>query len=138
MRWSDMPIDPSRRTLRQFAGLWVLFFGGLACWQGLGRGHTGTAAVLAALALTVGPAGLVRPRAVRWVYVGWMVLALPVGWTVSRLLLAAVFYGVVTPLGLALRLAGRDPLARRRRPDGSTYWESRPAASDARSYLRQF
>ena len=38
MQWSDIPFDPSRKTLRQFAGLWLVFFGGMALWQALGAG----------------------------------------------------------------------------------------------------
>ena len=36
MQWSDIQFDPPRKTLRQFAGLWLVFFGGLALWQGSG------------------------------------------------------------------------------------------------------
>jgi hypothetical protein len=43
----------------------------------------------------------------------------------SRLLLAALFYAVVTPLGLAMRLAGRDSLGLRRRSDAPSYWLAR-------------
>ena len=43
MHWSDIQFDPPRKTLRQFAGLWLVFFGGMALWQGLVRGHAGSA-----------------------------------------------------------------------------------------------
>ena len=46
MRWSDIQFDPPRKVLRQFAGLWLLFFGGLALWEILGRGRTGFGGVL--------------------------------------------------------------------------------------------
>ena len=46
MHWSDIPFDPSRTTLRQFAGLWLVFFGGMALWQALVRGHIGLASIL--------------------------------------------------------------------------------------------
>src|SRR5690348_7086669 len=62
--WGQI-FSPSRRTLRQFAGLWMLFFGGLAGWQGLVRGHWVAALVLAGLAVSVGALGLWKPRAVR-------------------------------------------------------------------------
>ena len=38
MQWSDIPFQPDRKTLRQFAGLWLVFFGGMALWQALVRG----------------------------------------------------------------------------------------------------
>jgi hypothetical protein len=138
MQWSDIPFKPAPRTLRQFAGLWILFFGGLACWHGLWRANQGLALLFAALAVAVGPLGLVKPEAIRWVFVGWMVLAFPIGWAVSRVVLGVLFYGVFTPIGLVFRLLGRDPLDRRPRPDQPTYWAPKPAAAGARSYFQQF
>ena len=138
MRWSDIPFDPSRATLRQFAGLWLVFFGGLALWQGLVRGQTGLAALFAVLALTIGPLGLLRPGWVRPIYVGWMVLAFPIGWTVSQVMLALMFYGLFTPIGLVFRLLGRDALHRARRPGVESYWTPKPAPAGPKSYFRQF
>ena len=104
MRWSDIPFSPEPRTLRQFAGLWLAFFGGLAAWQGIARGRVGLAIALAVLAIVVGGLGLARPALVRPIFVGWMVLAFPIGWTVSLLLLGLVYYGLFLPIGLAFRL----------------------------------
>jgi hypothetical protein len=138
MRWSDIPFDPPRATLRQFAGLWLVFFGGLALWQGLVRGQIGLAAICAVLALTIGPLGLLRPGWVRPIYVGWMVLAFPIGWTVSQVMLALMFYGLFTPIGLVFRLLGRDALQRARRPGVESYWTPKPAPAGPKSYFRQF
>jgi hypothetical protein len=138
MRWSDIPFDPSRATLRQFAGLWLVFFGGLALWQGLVRGQTGLATLCAVLALTIGPLGLIRPGWIRPIYVGWMILAFPIGWSVSQVMLALMFYGLFTPIGLVFRLLGRDPLHRTRRPGVESYWTPKPAPAGPKSYFRQF
>ena len=138
MRWSDIPFHPSRATLRQFAGLWLVFFGGLALWQGLVRGQTGLATLCAVLALTIGPLGLIRPGWIRPIYVGWMILAFPIGWTVSQVMLALMFYGLFTPIGLLFRLLGRDPLHRARRPGVESYWTPKPAPAGPKSYFRQF
>jgi hypothetical protein len=138
MRWSDIQFDPSRKVLRQFAGLWIAFFGGLALWEGLVRGRPWASALLAVLALTVGPAGLARPDRLRPVYVGWMVLAFPIGWAVSNAILALMYYGIFTPIGLAFALAGRDPLRRSRRPEAETYWSPKPGPSGPGRYFQQF
>jgi hypothetical protein len=138
MRWSDIDFRPPRKTLRQFAGLWLAFFGGLALWQGLVRGHAGLAGVFAVLALTIGPLGLVRPGWLRPIYVGWMILAFPIGWTISQVILALMFYGLFTPIALVFRLLGRDVLHRARRPGMESYWTPKPAAADLRSYFKQF
>jgi hypothetical protein len=138
MRWTDIPFDPPRATLRQFAGLSLVFFGGMALWQALVRGHTGLAIVLAALALSIGPLGLARPESVRFIYVGWMVMAFPIGWTVSQVLLAVMFYGLFIPIGLIFKLVGRDPMHRARRPELKSYWEAKATPVDLRRYFKQF
>ena len=106
MRWSDIQFDPPRKTLRQFAGLWLVIFGGMALWQGLVRERAGLASILAVLALTIGPLGLARPDWMRRIYVGWMILAFPIGWTVSQVMLAVIFFGLFTPIGFFFRLLG--------------------------------
>jgi hypothetical protein len=137
MNWSDIPWKPSERTLRQFAGLWLVFFAGLACWRGYAHGRIEVACVLAGLALSVGPLGLARPRLVRPIFIGWLVLAFPIGWVVSRVLLACLYYGLFTPIALLFRLIGRDAL-HLRRSNVPTYWLPKPAAAGVHSYFRQF
>ena len=39
MQWSDIQFRPPEKTLRQFAGLWLVCFGGLAAWEWFGRHH---------------------------------------------------------------------------------------------------
>lgn len=138
MQWSDISFSPPARTLRQFAGLWIVFFGGLACWRAFGREQVTLGIVLGVAAVVVGAAGLVRPQLVRPIFVGWMIVAFPIGWTVSRVLLAAVFYGVFTPVGLVFRLMGRDVLHLRFAPNRDSYWTPKPATTDLRRYFRQF
>jgi hypothetical protein len=83
--------------------------------------------------------GLLVPQAIRWVYVGWMLAAFPIGWLVSHLLLAAIFFGVIMPIGLILRVLGRDPMRKSFDRSASTYWIARPTEpTDSRRYFRQF
>jgi hypothetical protein len=137
MRWSDLPLNPSRRMLRQFSGLWIVFFGTIAAWQWFGRGHHTLAVVYATLAVTFGPIGLAAPRVMRPIYVAWLVAAFPIGWVVSRVLLMILFFGVATPLAALFRWRGRDVLALRRH-DVESYWTAKPRPSDAASYFRQY
>jgi Saxitoxin biosynthesis operon protein SxtJ len=138
MRWSDIQFNPPRKTLRQFAGLWLIFFGALALWHALARGHIRLAFALAVVALTVALTGLTRPEWVRFIYVGWMVLAFPIGWLISQVMLMVMFFGLFTPIGLVFRLLGRDPLHRTRRPELESYWTTKTAPTDVRSYFKQF
>jgi hypothetical protein len=138
MQWSDIQFDPPRKILRQFAALWIAFFGGFALWQAFVRSNTTVAVLFAALALTVGPIGLIRPEWLRPVYVAWMVLAFPIGWTVSQVIVGVMFYAVFTPIALVFRLIGRDPLSLRRDPNLQTFWTPKPAPSSVRRYFQQF
>jgi hypothetical protein len=129
-------VSTSDRILRQFAGLCLVILGGLACYTGFVRERPVAAVVLATLAAVLGGLGLVRPQAIRPVFVGLMALTWPIGWVVSHALLAALYYGLFTPLGLLFRLSGRDALARRPRAGMPTYWAPKRAPADVQSYFR--
>jgi RsiW-degrading membrane proteinase PrsW (M82 family) len=132
------PFDPSNRLLRQFAGLWIVFFLAIAARQEFQHQRHVAAIVIAALAVTVGPLGLLFPRAIRPIFIGWMGLAYPIGWVVSRVVLGAIFYGLFTPVAWIFRMIGRDVLVLKARPAAATYWCPKPGAEDQSQYLRQF
>ena len=130
--------SPSPRELNWFAALGVVFgglVGGLIWWR------TGQAAVAATIWAAAGVAlGLfvAFPSVRRPMYLAWMYAAFPIGWTVSHVVLALVFYVVFTPLGVVLRLAGHDPLQRSTRPATRTYWVKCCPAREPARYFRQF
>ena len=136
--FDHVPRDPSPRLLGQFGGLGALCLGGSAAWQLWARHPPGLALGLSAAAAAIGLVALLRPRALRPVFVGWMLAAAPIGWAASTLALAILYYAVITPLAVAFRLRGRDALALRRRPDLPTYWTSRVDPTDPARYLRQY
>ena len=137
MQWSEVIKPPPQKMLRQFAGLFLVFFLGMAGWRAW-RGHADEwALALAVLAIGVGLLGLVRPSAVRFIYTGWMIVAFPIGWTISRVALGLVFYAVITPVAYLFRVMRRDEL-RLRRPDGrASFWKPKPGPESVREYFRQ-
>ena len=104
----------------------------------LGLQPVAVALALAALGLTGAVLIWLWPAGARRFYVLWMYAAAPIGWTVSHLVLAIVYYGVVTPLGLALRVAGYDPMRRRFDRSETSYWIKRETPAAASRYFRQF
>ena len=134
----DINLHPSERILRQFAAAWLLVLSGLAANQWLMRGNARIAAALLALAVLVGVAGLVRPRAVRWLFVSSTVAAFPIGWVVSQVMLVVLFIGVITPVALMFRLQGRDRLSRKPTPGQTSYWKPKITTEDMGRYLRQY
>lgn len=132
----ESSVNTSDRVLRQFAGLWLLFLGSVACYQQLVHERTNVALICAGLAV-LGPLGVIWPRIIRPVFVTLMAITYPIGWVVSHILLGLLFYGVFTPVALFFRLIGRDALGRQRSASQATYWTPKPMATDLRSYLRQ-
>jgi hypothetical protein len=131
--------NPSAKQLNQFGFIWLGFlalFGALA-WFKLGL--PSLAAVLWVLAAVVPAVGWLVPAVMRAVFVGMSYAAWPIGFVVSHVVLALVYYLVLTPIGLVMRLVGYDPMTRGRDPEAATYWVER--TDDRRGagrYFRQF
>jgi hypothetical protein len=133
----NTPAAVSRKTLRQFAGLWILLFGGLASWQGFGREAWIFAYVLAGLGGSIGLMGLINPGFIRPFFVGAMKVTYPIGRLVSFVLLTLLFYVVFTPIGLVFRLIRRDALHLRRPKACDTYLTPKLAPAGVQGYFRQ-
>ncbi len=112
---------PDRKTLVSFGlltgGLVAVLFGLLFPWLRASRFPAWPWLVAAALAASaLGAPALLAP-----VHRAWMALGAALGWVNTRVLLGAVFFLVVTPLGALMRMTGRDPLRRKFEPCGGTY-----------------
>jgi hypothetical protein len=127
---------PDERQLRQFAWISLAAFPALGVLLWRAHGTLRSAMVLSAFGVLVWLVGLSEPKRIRFVYVALLAVSVPIGWIVSNLLLRAVFYGVVTPVGLLFRLVGRDALLLRRPPHRS-YWRDLEGHEDPASYFRQ-
>jgi len=136
-RQSITQVNPDLRTLRQFGWLCLPVFGGLAAsrWSVDGSKLLCWLLLIAGSAAAV--AGSLRPQLLRPIFVGWMLLVWPIGWLISHLILCAVFYVVVTPIGLTLRLLGKDSLGLSRR-HADSYWQPHKPPADLRRYFRQY
>jgi hypothetical protein len=138
MKLSDILTKPSSKALRQFAGAWLVFFLAVAAHQGFVRGHHQWGLAIAVVALVVGGLGLLRPAAIRWIFTGWMLLAFPIGWVISQLALLLLFYCIITPAALLLRLKRHDPLHLRPQDPASSLWTVKQTPADLRRYFRQY
>ena len=78
MNFSEIPFRPARKTLRLFAALSLVFFLAIGLYQYMEKAHHTLGIIFGALALVIGPLGLIKPAAVRWIFVSWMVLAFPI------------------------------------------------------------
>jgi hypothetical protein len=138
MAMIEIDKNPAPRTLRQFAGLCLVAFGVIGYVVLRRSGSLEAALVIWGVAALVALVGLIRPRAIRLVYLGMIYLAFPIGWVVSHVLLALVLYLLFTPIGWALRLFGRDPLVRRFDREAASYWTPHEQPASIDRYFRQF
>jgi hypothetical protein len=138
-----LDLDPTPRALRQFGAIALVVFGALAtlAWLGVGwPARTGLVGVVAfaIIAALSGLFALVFPRGNRPLFVLLSVVAFPIGFVVSHVVLATIYFGLFTPIGLVRRALGKDPLHLRRDPNAKSYWTAARPPRDKNDYFRQF
>lgn len=143
----EIDLRPDERTLRQFgfiacAGFAALaaaaWFEGLIFAFGLGAARPWVSGALAGLGLVSGLFSLARPAANRALYVGLTIVSYPIGLVLSYVVLGALFYGLISPLGLFFRLVGRDSLKRDFETQSESYWQPARPQRSREHYFRQF
>jgi nitrate/nitrite transporter NarK len=134
----ELKLDPTRRELRQFSALWLVAGAALATSLWYKSGLSGTAIGLFAAAGALGVLGLIRPTLMRPVWVVLILVTYPIGWVVSHLLLAAIFYLCLTPTGWIMRLFRYDPMQRKFDRQATTYWQPHKEPESSSRYYQQF
>ena len=99
------------------------------------RGHHDAGLVFGALTAISFTAGAAAPRRLGPVKRGWMAFGEALSTLTSPVFFAAVYFVVLTPMGVLRRTFGRSPLARA--SHATTYWHRREARTpeDARRSL---
>ncbi|MCB1088870.1 MAG: hypothetical protein KDM63_17675 [Verrucomicrobiae bacterium] len=81
---------------------------------------------------------LLIPFIARPLYYVWYGLAACIGIVVANVLFGVLFYGIFTPLGLVMRLIGRDALGLKSQQKASSYWMDAPPPPKPSSYFSQY
>ena len=141
--FSEINWNPDRSERREFARSLMAGFPLLALlFFAVVRWKTGMWAHwpiwMGCCGLAAGALLWIAPQLARPIYVAWHAIGGVFGFVISNLLLVLVFYLVITPIGVLLRLAGKDPLDRRLDRSAATYWKDAEKPVDARRYFRQF
>jgi hypothetical protein len=106
---------------------WPLLQGSAPRWWAAG--------VSAAFALVA----VLRPALLAALNRGWTRFGILLGKVVSPVALGILFYGVLAPIGLLMRIAGKDPLRLKRDAAAATYWIRRvPPGPPPDSMTNQF
>lgn len=130
-------LNPEPRQLRQFLVALGLVAGvASACL--LRRGVLAAGIVLGVLAALALVLAWLNPRVARWPFAVTCMITWPMGCVLGFMASALVFYGVVTPIGLLLRLWKRDRLRLAPPAENDSLWTMRTMEPNPNSYLRQF
>ena len=65
--------------------------------------------------------GLVHPTSLRPVYTNWMKFGLLLSKITTPIVMGIVFYGVIFPMGLIMKVIGHDPMRRKLDETQATY-----------------
>jgi len=125
-----------KKQLRDFGLIVGGIFAVIGVWPAVFRAQATRPWALALAVALIGPA-LVFPRSLTYPYRVWMKVGEILAWINTRIILSVIFYGLVTPMGIVMRLFGHDPMHRRFEPGAQTYRVVKPLRS-ATHMTRQF
>ncbi len=132
--YSNTPPLPSNRSFGMLFAVVFAAAGGVSLWRSgaLYPWLFGLSALTLAVTLVVPDA--LAPLNRLWMRFGELLHRL-----VSPVMVGAIFYGVITPFALVMRLAKRDALRLKFDPAAKSYWIARePPGPDAESFNNQF
>jgi len=139
MSLAEIKWHPDRKELRNFAivtliapaviSVLLYFLKGLPIqW----------CAIICAGGLIVFLSSFVSIKTTRIIYLSLILITLPIGYIVSFILLAAFYFLLLTPVGFAFRLLGRDPLGRKFDPEADSYWIAHQPPEGLDRYFHRF
>jgi hypothetical protein len=143
----EINFNPDTKTLRQFGVIAFVGFGVLAALAfyerlifsfGLGEARLPVVTAFVAVGSIALLFSLVWPRANRILYVGLTLLAFPIGFVLSYLIMGILFFLIIGPIAVVFRLFGRDSMHRGYDPSAPTYWSVARPPRDKESYFHQY
>jgi hypothetical protein len=143
----EINFNPDNKTLRQFGVIAFVGFGILAALAyyeklifsfGLGDARLTVVTIFAAVGSIALLFSLVAPKANRILYVGLTLLAFPIGFVLSYLIMGTLYFLIIGPIAVLFRIFGRDPMHRAYDSNAVTYWQSAKAPRDKDSYFHQY
>lgn len=113
-------VDTGPKSIRNFGITFLVvlaIIGGILVYKGRPIGYLGIGLGVLFFGL-----GMWAPATLRAVYRVWMGLAVVLGFFMSRIILSLLFYLVVTPVGLMMRLLRKDILDQKWDKEAASYW----------------
>ncbi len=119
---------------RAFGIAFALFFAVIGVWPWFSNAPVRLWAFFtgaAILAMAIAAPGVLGPFNRVWLGIGLLMHRVT-----SPIVLAVMFFLVITPLGRIMRAAGKRPLKIGFEPDAKSYWIDRPPPDPARESMR--
>lgn len=130
-------IKSTKKELKEFGiviGIILTLLGGLLWWRG--REYYVYFLIFSPIFLIL---GLLLPQVLKPIQIVWMILAAILGWVMTRVILTILFYFIITPTGLLMKLIGKDVLSLKFNRNADSYWVSKEKPSfDKKNYEKQF
>ena len=125
---------PASRQLRQFAVISLAIFP-LLGW--LWGASSAAVSLLAAIGLVIAIAGLLRPAIIRPIFLGLMIVTIPIGIVAGELALILIYVAVFIPIGILFKISRRDALKLKIDRQAKTYWQPKKQPRGPEQYYRQ-
>ena len=130
-------IKSEKSDLRNFGiivGIILLIISGFLFWK-----EKESFQIFLAIGITLFLTAIALPFVLKPVYWIWMIIAIILGWFMTRVILSFLFYVVFTSIGLTLRLFGKQFLELRWDKSKESYWNFRTNEHQQNeNYERQF
>jgi hypothetical protein len=131
--------QPNRKELRNFGVIALIasvMISLLLCWlRGLGIQWI---IIICSIGFIIFLSSIISAGLTRIIYVGLILITLPIGWMVSFILLAIFYFLILMPIGLVFRVMGRDLLCRKFDSTADSYWLPRRSPDGNERYFHQF
>ena len=83
--------------------------------------------------------GIILPIMLKPFYMVWMIFAVILGWFMTRVIISLLYYIIITPIGLLLRIIGKDLLDLKEKKNKKSYWNIRNSEDEQnQNYEKQF
>jgi hypothetical protein len=131
---SNVPARLTRRDGRRFGftvGGAFFVFAALAWW----RERLLIASVLSTFSGLLAVAALLMPTRLGPIERGWMKLAHAISLVTTPIVMAVMYFGIITPIGLTLRRFGHRAIEHR--PGAHGFWKTRPAGKRRSASMEQ-
>lgn len=83
--------------------------------------------------------GFILPIVLKPFYMVWMIFAAILGWFMTKMILSLLFSIIITPIGLFLKILGKDLLDLKEQKNKKSYWNIRNSEEEQnQNYEKQF